>query len=114
MFVDCSQYMETQAYQYQVPQMTMETQTVQVPRTVMVPQTTYETQTYQTQKPVYETKYRTVKVPRVTYEEVQVPYQEQVICLDHARSLTLSRSFVRQVSLHTTLSLAHVSLARSL
>jgi hypothetical protein len=62
-------------------QMIQETETedheVQIPKTVMVPQTTYETQTYQTQKPVYETKYRTVKVPKpIEYEEQQIPYQE--------------------------------------
>jgi len=44
-------YMEQQAYQYQVPQRTYETQTQQIPRTVMVPQTTMETYQYQTQKP---------------------------------------------------------------
>jgi len=70
--------MEQQAYQYQVPQMTYETQTQQIPRTVMVPQTTMETYQYQTQKPIYETKYRTVRVPKTTYEDVEVPYQEQV------------------------------------
>jgi hypothetical protein len=31
----------------------------------------------QTQKPVYETKYRTVKVPKpIEYEEHRIPYQE--------------------------------------
>ena len=72
------QVMEAQVQNYQVPKVEYETHTQQVPKTVMVPQTTYETYQYQTAKPVYETKYRTVRVPKMTYEDVQVPYQEQV------------------------------------
>merc|ERR1711865_319053 len=45
----------------------VETHSRQVPKTVMVPQTTYET------------KYRTVRVPKMTYEDVEVPYREQVM-----------------------------------
>jgi len=54
-----------------------ETREAQVPKTVLVTQTIYETQTYQTQKPVYETKYRTVRVPKpIEYEEMEIPYRE--------------------------------------
>ena len=43
----------------------------------MVPRTTYEAVTYQTQKPVKETKFRTVKVPKpIEYEEKEIPYEE--------------------------------------
>ncbi len=56
---------------------TGEAHEVQVPKTGMVPQTTYKTVTYQYQKPVYELKYRTVKLPMpIEYEEQQIPYQE--------------------------------------
>ena len=46
--------------------MEVETHSQQVPKTMMVPQTTMETYKYQirTQKPVYETKCLTVRVPR--------------------------------------------------
>ena len=48
----------------------METQTVKVPKTVMVPQTTYETQTIQVPRITYETKTGTTQVTRMT-EEIQ-------------------------------------------
>merc|ERR1712127_447213 len=64
------QVMEAQSYAYQVPKVEYETHEQRVPKTVMVPQTTYETYQYQTAKPVYETKYRTVRVPKMT-EELQ-------------------------------------------
>jgi hypothetical protein len=33
----------------------------------------------QKEQPVYVTKTRTVRVPKITYQEIEVPYQEQVM-----------------------------------
>ena len=82
------QVMEQQVCYIQVPKMEIQEhkvptqKTIMVPqiegeKTIMVPQVVEEEYTYTTQRPVYTTKYRTVQVPKMTYEEIQVPYQEQ-------------------------------------
>ena len=41
----------------------------------------------QKEQPVYVTKTRTVRVPKTTYQEIEVPYQEQVMEGSIAQSL---------------------------
>eukprot|EP00293_Proteomonas_sulcata_P014658 CAMPEP_0184310328 /NCGR_PEP_ID=MMETSP1049-20130417/26818_1 /TAXON_ID=77928 /ORGANISM="Proteomonas sulcata, Strain CCMP704" /LENGTH=229 /DNA_ID=CAMNT_0026624253 /DNA_START=14 /DNA_END=703 /DNA_ORIENTATION=+ len=69
-----TQYMETYEQAYQVPKYEQVPYQYQVPRTYTV----METMTAYQQRPVYQQKSRTVQVPRTYYENVEVPYTEQV------------------------------------
>ena len=58
--------MEQQTYQYKVPKVEYEARTIQVPTTVMVPQTTFENRVTYVPRHTFEMKTATVQVPRMT------------------------------------------------
>jgi hypothetical protein len=72
--------MEQQTYQYKVPKVEYEARTIQVPTTVMVPQTTFENRVTYVPRHTFEMKTATVQVPRMT-EGIQnvVSYHTQTV-----------------------------------